>query len=233
MLGVSKGSKLEIELRSGNRRTVELPVAGLVDTSLGLGAYLPARQLSRLLGESNVTNKVLLTVDLSRRDALVRELRRRPEVLNVTWRSDSLAQMEQTLQQNLGTMLGVIVVFSGGLAFGAVLNTALVALSEREREVGTLRVLGYTPLAVTSIFSGESLFLNSLGVMFGWAGGTVLTYFVTRAYDTEIFRFPFAMEFRNFLDATFVMLFFLMASQVALGVFVRRLNWLDVLKIRE
>src|SRR5690606_27532751 len=102
--------------------------------------------------------------------------------LNVTWRSDSLRQMEQTLQQNLGTMLSVIIVFSGGLAFGAVLNTALVALSEREREVGTLRVLGYTPLAVTSIFSGESLLLNSIGVSVGWAGGTALTYFVTRAY---------------------------------------------------
>lgn len=233
VLQVDKGSKLQVELRSGTRRTVVLPVAGLVDTSLGLGAYMPAKELARLIGEYAVTNKILLTVDLSKRDALVRELRRRPEVLNVTWRSDSLQQMEQTLQQNLGTMLGVIVVFSGGLAFGAVLNTALVALSEREREVGTLRVLGYTPLAVTSIFSGESLLLNSLGVSAGWGGGAALTYFVTRAYDTEIFRFPFVMEFDNFATATLVMLFFLAASQVALFMFVRQLNWLDVLKIRE
>jgi putative ABC transport system permease protein len=141
--------------------------------------------------------------------------------------------MEQTLQQNIGTMLSVIVVFSGCLAFGAVLNTALVALSEREREVGTLRVLGYTPLAVTSIFSGESLLLNSLGVLAGWAGGAGLTYLVTRAYDTEIFRFPFVMEVENFAVASIVMLFFLFLSQAALGMFVKRLNWLDVLKIRE
>ena len=233
VLQVDKGSKLEVEMRSGTRRTVQLPVAGLVDTSLGLGAYLPARELSRLMGESVVTNKILLLVDLSERDALVRELRRRPEVLNVTWRSDSLQQMEQTLQQNIGTMLSVIVVFSGCLAFGAVLNTALVALSEREREVGTLRVLGYTPLAVTSIFSGESLLLNSLGVLVGWAGGAGLTYLVTRAYDTEIFRFPFVMEVENFAVASIVMLFFLFLSQAALGMFVKRLNWLDVLKIRE
>ncbi len=233
VLQVDKGSKLEVELRSGTRRTIEVPVAGLVDTSLGLGAYLPSGELSRMIGESGVTNKILLTVELSKRDALVRELRRRPEVLNVTWRSDSLEQMEQTLQQNLGTMLGVIVVFSGCLAFGAVLNTALVALSEREREVGTLRVLGYSPLAVTSIFSGESLLLNSLGVTVGWAGGAGLTYFVSRAYDTEIFRFPFVMEVENFAFATLVMMVFLALSQFALGMFVKKLNWLDVLKIRE
>jgi putative ABC transport system permease protein len=233
VLHVDKGSKLEVEMRSGTRQTVQLPVAGLVDTSLGLGAYLPASELSRLMGESVVTNKILLIVDLSERTALVSELRRRPEVLNVTWRSDSLEQMEQTLQQNLGTMLSVIVVFSGCLAFGAVLNTALVALSEREREVGTLRVLGYTPLSVTSIFSGESVLLNSLGVIVGWAGGAGLTYLVTRAYDTEIFRFPFVMEVGNFAMASVVMLFFLTLSQVALGIFVKQLNWLDVLKIRE
>lgn len=233
VLGVSQGDPLELELRSGTRRTVRLEVSGLVDTSLGLGAYLPSEQLSRLLGEVKGTNKVLLVVDPAQRRALVSQLQERPEVLNITWRGDSLEQMESTLQQNLGTMLRVIVLFSGGLAFGAVLNTALVALSEREREVGTLRVLGYSPFSVTAIFSGESLLLNSLGVIAGWAGGAGLTYLVTRAYDTEIFRFPFAMEPANFLQATLVMLVFLLASQAALGLFVRNLNWLDVLKIRE
>jgi putative ABC transport system permease protein len=233
VLQVEVGDPIEVELRSGTRRTVQSTVAALVDTSLGLGAYLPARQLSRMLDETQVTNKVLMQVDERFRNELVTELQRRPEVLNVTWRSDSLEQMEATLQQNLGTMLGVIVVFSGCLAFGAVLNTALVALSEREREVGTLRVLGYTPLAVTAIFSGESLILNTLGVVFGWGGGIALTYFVTRAYDTEIFRFPFVVEWGNILLATAVMGVFLMASQVVLGLIVRGLNWLDVLKIRE
>lgn len=233
VLEVEVGDPLTIEMRSGTRRTLSSQVAGLVDTSLGLGVYLSAEELSHMMGESKVTNKILLRVDPSRRSSLVDELQRRPEVLNVTWRADSLRQMESTLQQNLGTMLTVIVFFSGGLAFGAVLNTALVALSEREREVGTLRVLGYSPLAVTSIFSGESLLLNSLGVVFGWFGGAALTYVVVRAYDTEIFRFPFVIEAANIAQATAVMLLFLLASQLVLGYIVRGLNWLDVLKIRE
>jgi len=233
VLDVGVGDEVEIEMRSGTRRTLKSHVAGLVDTSLGLGVYLQAGVLSRMLGESNVTNKILLTVDPEERDRLVAEFQRRPEVLNVTWRADSLRQMESTLQQNLGTMLSVIVVFSGCLAFGAVLNTALVALSEREREVGTLRVLGYTPLSVTAIFSGESFLLNSFGVIVGWFGGAGLTYLVTKAYDTEIFRFPFVIEASNIAVATGVMLLFLLASQLVLGFIVRGLNWLDVLKIRE
>lgn len=233
VLAVDVGDTVEVEMRSGTRRTYRSQVLGLVDSNLGLGVYLSAQQLSEMMGETLVGNKILLTVDTTLREKLVRELQRRPEVLNITWRADSLAQMETTLQQNMGTMLQVIVLFSGCLAFGAVLNTALVALSEREREVGTLRVLGYSPFAVTAIFSGESLLLNSLGVVVGWAGGAGLTYLIARAYDTEIFRFPFVVEAENFIVSTVVMFVFLLASQITLGMIVRGLNWLDVLKIRE
>lgn len=233
ILEVGVGDTLVVELRNGTRRTVELSVAGLVDTSLGLGSYARADQLARLIGEDAVTDKVLLSIDPAHRPELVAEMRRRPEVLSVTWRTDSLQQMETTLQQNMGVMLNVIIVFCGFLAFGAVLNTALVALAEREREVGTLRVLGYTSFSVTAIFSGESLLLNSLGVVCGWAGGAALTYGITLAYNTEIFRIPFVFELLILGKATATMLVFLVASQAVLYLIVRRLPWLDVLKIRE
>lgn len=233
ILQVGPGSEVELQLRRGTRRLVKTRVAGLVDTSLGLGAYAELDQLSRLIGEQAVTDKLNLLVDERERDELVRELRRRPEVLNVTWRADSLQQMEKTLQQNLGTMLSVTIFFCGFLAFGAVLNTALVALQEREREVGTLRVLGYTPLGVTAIFSGESLLLNTLGITLGWLGGAGLTYWISRAYDTEIFRFPFVFNLEIVVWGTLIMLVFLSASQAVLALIVRGLNWLDVLKIRE
>lgn len=233
ILGVGVGDVLTVELRRGTRRVVPVRVVGLVDTMLGLGSYANAEVLSRLIGEGDVTDKVLLQASPEVRPLLVAELARRPEVLSVTWRADSLRQMEQTLQQNLGVMLTVIIVFCGFLAFGAVLNTALVALAEREREVGTLRVLGYTPLAVTAIFSGESLLLNTLGVVSGWGGGAALTYGIVRAYDTEIFRMPFVFNGDIVLRSSLAMLLFLTASQMVLGLIVRRLNWLEVLKIRE
>jgi putative ABC transport system permease protein len=233
LLGVRVGDRLEVELRRGTRRTVGLSVAGLVDTSLGLGSYARADRLARLIGENAVTDKILLQIDPEMRPLLVARMWDRPEVLSLTWRADSLVQMERTLQQNMGTMLTVIIVFCGFLAFGAVLNTALVALAEREREVGTLRVLGYTPFSVTAIFSGESLLLNSLGVACGWWGGAALTYAITRAYDTEIFRIPFVFNPWIVAKASAVMLAFLVASQLVLGLIVRRLPWLEVLKIRE
>ena len=233
LLQVNVGDTVEVELRRGTRRTVKLTVAGLVDTWLGLGAFLNIDALSRTIGEHAVADKILLQAEPESRESLVAALAERPEVLGVTWRADSLREMDKLMQQNLGTMLRVVIVFCGFLAFGAVLNTALVALAEREREVGTLRVLGYTPFSVTAIFSGESLLLNSLGIVCGWAGGAALTYGITLAYDTEIFRLPFVFNSEIVATASGVMLLFLFASQTVLGLIVKRLAWLDVLKIRE
>lgn len=233
VLGVEKGDELTVQLRRGTRRRVTLAVMGLVDTSLGLGCYMARSQLSSLIGEVMVADKFLLKVPSSQRPPLVAALSARPDVLNVTWRSDSLHQMKTTLEHNVGIMLNVIIAFCGFLAFGAVLNTALVALAEREREVGTLRVLGYSPFSVTAIFSGESLLLNCLGIVTGWLGGLLLTYGVCRAYDTEIFRIPFVANPTIIFQASGVMLVFLLTSQLTLGLIVRQLPWLDVLKIRE
>lgn len=233
VLGLRVGESVEVRLRRGTRRSLSLPIIGIVDTSLGLGCYTSSSQLSRLIGEAGVADKILLEAKPAARPKLVAELARRPEVLSITWRSDQLLQMQTTLQRNIGLMLNVIIVFCGFLAFGAVLNTALVALAEREREVGTLRVLGYSPLAVTAIFSGESLLLNVLGITCGWAGGAALTYGICRAYDTEIFRLPFVFNPGIVAIASATMLIFLATSQAALASIVRRLPWLDVLKIRE
>ena len=63
----------------------------------------------------------------------------------------------------MGSFFAITVIFAGIIAFGSLLNTALVSLSEREREVGTFRVLGYTSAQVTRIFSGESFLLNGVG----------------------------------------------------------------------
>ncbi len=233
LLGVGVGDLVEVSPRRGTRRAVQLPVVGLVDTWLGLGAFLNIDVLSRTIGEHAVADKILLQVESDVRADLVASLAERPQVLGVTWRSDSLHEMDKLMQQNLGVMLTVILVFCGFLAFGAVLNTAMVALAEREREVGTLRVLGYTPLSVTAIFSGESLLLNCLGIVWGWGGGAALTYAITFAYDTEIFRLPFVFNAEIVATSTGVMLLFLTASQSVLGLIVRQLPWLDVLKIRE
>jgi len=133
----------------------------------------------------------------------------------------------------MSTMLWIMVLLAGMIAFSSVLNAALVSMSERQREVGTLRVLGFTPGQVARIFAGESYLLNGVGVLLGLGGGVAYVHLLARLYDTELFRFPVAIYPSHFFITVGLMVLIIGAAQTIVSLLIRRLPWLDVLKVKE
>ena len=69
--------------------------------------------------------------------------------------------------------------------FSSLLNTSLISLAERRREVATLRVLGYTEWQVGGLFFRESMLINVLGTLFGLPLGYGLSRYLAVMYNTE------------------------------------------------
>ncbi len=234
MLGVRPGQTLHLVPLIGLRREADVPVVGLVDTWVGLSAYADRGYLSRLIGEDDVTNTLFAaTWHAPPQPSLLALLHDRPRVLGLEQRHQTRARLTRLLQQSLGLALWVSLGFTGLLAFGSVLNTALVTVSEREREVGTFRVLGYRPWEVARIFIGESMLVNGVGILAGLPVGIALLHLVTRVYNTELFRFPVVVPPLAFPQTVAVMLLFLILAQTAVTRAVSRLDWLAVFKVRE
>ena len=234
ILRVRAGDCLRLRSLIGRREEVETPVVGVVDTFLGLSAYAEIGYLSRLLGEEWSANVVLGTMFPGADKAeLLSTVKKRPAVIGMAERSRSLEQMDETFGKTMGTMISIMILFAGLIAFGSVLNTALVSLSEREREVSTLRVLGYTSPQILQVFSGESLLLNGVGVVLGCAAGVGLAKLLSLAYNTELYRFPTVIYPSRFLIAAALMVLFVTLAQLILYRMIQKLEWLDVLKIKE
>ncbi len=233
ILGVEVGDVVRLRPLIGRRETVRAPIVGIATIYLGLGAYADLGYLSRLVGEERVANSVLGVVAGRRATAeLYRGVKERPAVIGVGERRRALDQIQQTFGEVMGTFIGVTVLFAGLIAFGAVLNTALVSLSEREREVATLRVLGYHPGQVSRIFSAESVALNGVGIGFGLLAGVGLTHLLSLAYDTELYRFPVVIAPENLALASALMAAFIAAAQLVIYQLIRALEWLAVLQAR-
>ena len=234
ILRVEPGGQLRLRPLIGRREEVTAPVVGTVDTFLGMSAYAHAAYLSRLLGEEMAGN-VLYSKSQGGTELrpLLAELKKRPTVVAVSERTRSLTQMNETFGKMMRVSLGVLVLFAGLVAFGSVLNAALVSLSERQREVGTLRVLGYTPRQISLIFSGESWLVNGVGILLGLAGGIGLAHLLALAYDTEMYRFPAIVYPSRLAIGAALMWVFITAAQWLTYRMIRSLNWLDVLKTKE
>jgi len=234
VLAVRQGDTVRLRPLIARRQEADAVVVAIVDSFLGLSAYADITYLSRLLGEAWSANAFLVdSLSGSPDEALLSPLKERASVVGIAERSRALTQLHETFGEVMGTWLFLLVLFAGLIAFGSVLNAALVSLNERQREVGTLRVIGYTPGQIVQIFSGESYLLNVLGILLGLAAGIGLTHLISVAYDTELYRFPVVIHPWRLAVSAAWMVGFVSLAQLIVYRLIHKLPWLDVLKVKE
>ena len=125
------------------------------------------------------------------------------------------------------------VLFAGIIAFGVVYNAARVSLSERERDLASLRVLGFTRAEISLILLGELAFLTLAALPLGALIGYGLGQLIMVAFNNELYRLSFSVS-----AATVAQSFLIVIAAAGISGFVvrRRLDRLDlvaVLKTRE
>jgi putative ABC transport system permease protein len=235
LLHLERGDFVEVRPTKGLREPYLAPVVEIADSYLGLTVYANIHYLSRTVHEELALSGVQLSVDPRRESlaTLYRELKRMPGIQSVTARADTIANVMETLIKNQRVFIGMLVVFAGVIFFGSVLNSSLISLAERSREVATLRVLGYTEWQVGNLFLRESALVNTVGTLAGMPLGYLLNWGITVAYDTEMFRIPVIDPTQSCL-ATFVLgtVFALLAHAVVQRA-IFRMDWLEAMKTKE
>lgn len=233
VLGVQPGDRVRFEVLEGAQPTYEVVVSRFVRDYFGMNAYMDLRALNRLMQEGGVISGAFVAVVNDREEDLYQETKQVPRVAAVTITTAALAAFRKTLNENLVPMTIINVLFASVIAFGVVYNSARIALSERSRELATLRVLGFTRAEISFILLAELAVVTLLAIPLGCLIGYGLAALLTLGFDTEVYRIPLFIAFRTYAFASAVVLL----ATVFSGLVVRRsLDQLDlvaVLKTRE
>jgi putative ABC transport system permease protein len=233
LLDVTAGDTIGVEVLEGRRPIRQAPVVGLVDEYLGLSAYMSMDALNDLAMEAGVLSGGYLLVDSLQEDALYRRLKMIPAVAGVALKRAAIESFNETLGETMGVMIVFNVLFAGTIAFGVVYNAARVSLSERSRELASLRVLGFTRGEISAILLGELAVVTALAIPVGLATGYLFAAAIVSAFETEMYRFPVVVGARTYAFAAVVTS---VAAAIS-GLIVRRqldrLNLVEVLKTRE
>ena len=175
ILMVAPGDYVRVEALEGRRPQADLVVIGLVDDSVGLQAHMEIDALRRFMREGPTVSGVSITVDPAALNTLYAELKLVPLVAGVALRELTLANFRSTLAENMNVSVFFNVLFAGIIAFGVIYNAARVSLSERARELASLRVLGFTRVEISLILLGElavlTLIALPIGAVIGYALG--------------------------------------------------------------
>lgn len=233
ILNVKPGDSVRVETLEGRRPDANLPVVSLIDDLQGLNAYTTLDDLNRFMGEGPRVSGAYLQTDSRYELDTFRELKEIPKVASVTVKRNALESFQDTMAKNLGTMKKINLFFACVIAVGVVYNSARIALSERSRELATLRVVGFTRGEISTILLGELGLLTLVALPFGWLMGYGFAWGLTSLVDQEVFRFPLVVERSTYGVATSVVL---LASTIS-GLLVRRsldhLDLIAVLKSRD
>jgi putative ABC transport system permease protein len=232
-LQVKPGDDVLVEVLEGHRPVRQLRVTGMIQDFSGVSAYMNLDAVNRFLREDRAISGAFLSVDSLRMDDFHRRLRQAPRVAAVSLRGAALAVFEELMDQNLLRMRLINVLFGSVIAFGVVYNTARITLSERSRELATLRVIGFTRAEISRVLLGEIAVLTVAAIPLGLVLGYGLAAVAVEGLQTETQRFPLVVAPATYGFAVVVTL---VAAFVSALVVRRRLDKLDlvaVLKARE
>jgi putative ABC transport system permease protein len=227
LLGVKAGERVTIEVLEGARLVRQVPVSALVDEPLGFSAYMDLDALNRLLREGGTTSGAFLKVDEREATRLYALLKRTPAVSSIAVKRASEKSFQETLAESVTISTTILVALGCTLAFGMVYNGIRIALSERARELASLRVLGFSRGEVRTILLGREVLLLAAAIPAGWALGAGACELIARAVASDLFRLPVVITAQTLAIAAGIVAG--ASALTALGV-ARQLDHLDLVE---
>jgi putative ABC transport system permease protein len=233
LLGVNRGDEIGVDILEGKRRKTIVPVTGVVSDYIGISAYMNLNALNRLTGEAAGISGAQVLLDSNQTSAFFAALKRTPATGIVTLRAPAIQAFRDTMPRSMLIVISFYVGFGAVISFGVIYNTARIALSERSRELASLRVLGFTKGEVAYILLGELAVFVVAALPFGGGFGYGLAWVLSSAMETKLFRIPFIVERATFGTAALILLGSAALSLIAVARRVSHLDLLAALKAPE
>jgi len=233
ILGVTPGDTVHVEVQESTRPTFDAVVAGTITDFAGVAAYIDIGALRQLMREGGTVSGAHLAVDMAQWDDLLAQAKKSPRIGTFTITRDARSSFDRTTGEMMGTVQAIYFGFAIIVAFGVVYNGARIALSERSRDLATLRVVGFTHREVATVLIGELALLTLLAIPPGLFIGSQLASVIVHASGTESVRLPLVLTARTYATAALIVFLSSGLSFAVVSHRIHKLDLLGVLKARE
>jgi putative ABC transport system permease protein len=232
-LDVVTGDKLEAEFLSGRRETFELTVTGTVDQYLGLGAYMDFEFLNDLFRQDPRISTANVTLDNTKIDDLHQAIKDTPNLSGIIEMTENRRSFQDTINENIVVMNAIYITIAVLITVGVSYNAARIQLSERARELASLRILGFGRGEISYILVGEMMLIALIAQPIGWVIGAWIAYAMTTAFTSDLYAIPLVLKPSTFATASLVVLTAAFVSVMIVRSRLDRLDLVSVMKTRE
>lgn len=232
-LGVSAGDMITIKEDETAEPVGDVRVAGVVENYLSSYIYMTPNIYKALYGETASLNAALIKVDPSAdTNAVAEDLLDINGVTSVSMNATTQAQVNSMLG-NLNVIIAVMILAAGLLAFIVLYNLNNINITERRRELATLKVLGFYPGELAAYVYRENVILTLFGTVLGMGLGFVLHWFVMQTVETETVMFGAEMRFTSYLFSVLLTIVFAVLVNALMYFRMKKIDMIESLKSVE
>lgn len=232
-LGVKVGDTVTVQATDGHQANADLTVVAIVKPYLAGAAYMEMQALGRALREPGRVSAAYVLMDRSERDTLNRRVKELPVIAGVSFLDTARASMHKMLNEGSGFFASMFVIFSCLMAGGVAYSAARVTFAEQERDLATLRVLGFSRREVSYVLLAEIGALMLVALPAGAVLGAVLSRWLMAQFQTDLFTFPYVTSSSAYGRSALFVAFAVIGAALAVRRGVDRLDLVGVLKSRE
>jgi putative ABC transport system permease protein len=232
-LGVSLGDTVRLQATDGHRASADLSVVAIVRPYLAASAYLEIGALNRLLREPGRVTTAYLLLDRNQRAAFSARVKELPRIVSVSYLDNAKASMTKLLNEGSGFFNSLFVLFASLMAAGVAFSAARVTLAEQERDLATLRVLGFGRREASYVLLAEIGALLLAALPLGVAVGAGLSRWLMSQFETDLFTFPYVTAPIAYAKPAVFICIAVMGAALVVRRGVDRLDLVGVLKSRD
>ncbi len=232
-LNVKIGEFVTVELIEKGKQSARVPITGITQSYIGLSAYMRLQALHRLLVEPPQITGAKLLIDQSKQKELYKAIKLTPQIAAIALQDISREKFRVTIEQNITTMTAVYVSLALIITFGVIYNSARIQLSERARELASLRVLGFTRFEVSNVLLIELFTIVFIAQPLGWIIGYGFAWSIVQGFANDLFRVPLIINISTYATASLIVLLAAIASALIVRLRVDKLDLIKVLKTRD
>lgn len=232
LLDAKVGTVLQFESPLLGEEKKKIYVAKIVPQYLGMSGYMNIDALSELIGNEEMATSMMLKIEEGNIKSFKEYYNKSPIITGIEVKGDLIKKINE-LMQSSKTSIWSLLIFSIIIGFIIIYTSSVISFSERERELASLRVLGFTEKEVLEVLSVEQFFISIFSVLLGIPVTKAMMSAMAKSYSNDLYTMPSMIKFEAIAAGIIGTVISLFIAKAVLNRKINKLNLVDVLKERE
>lgn len=232
LIGVKAGDKITLEK---DNRKYKVKITAVTENYMGHYVYMTPSCYEKTFGEKPKYSSTVYTMKEdaeSDLETLGNAILKYPAALSISYTSSTAGQVERMLG-SLGAVIWVLIISAGMLAFVVLYNLNNINITERQRELATLKVLGFYDGEVSQYVFRENILLSFIGILAGAVFGILLHRYVITTVEVDAVMFGRNIKPISFVYSGIITFGFSMFVNMVMHFKLKKINMVESLKSVE